>query len=182
MASATAEVRVAPSWMYVNEVRLVAVVTGAAMVVLGVGLLIYLVDGPEQADTVDVFLGTGVFLILFAVLLFVPRLRSRGALSFSLVVEHGMDEAELAVTSAVEESGRKSHVTVAKSRFGRPPREIVIEGLGWRFSLHAAPYRERKDDGTEWTEIAQVGLANEADEVARELRERVLTRLATSRA
>lgn len=180
MAEATAEVRIAPSWMYVNEIRLVAVVLAASMVVLGIGLLIYLVDGVEQMDTVDVFLGTGVFFLLFALLLFVPRLRSRGAMSFSLLVESALDEVEVAVTSAVEDSGRKAHVTVIRSRSPRPPREVEVDGVPWAFSLRAAPYRERKEDGTQWTEIVQKGLSNEGDEVARDLRERVLSRLATS--
>ena len=180
MDGATAEARAVPSWMYVNEFRIIIVVLGAAMVVLGIGLLIFLVDGAGQLDTVDVFLGAGVFFLFFTLLLFVPRLRSRGAMSFSLLVELAMDEVEAAVTSAVEESGRKAQVTVLKSRFQRPPREIVIDGVPWTFTLRAAPYRERKEDGTQWTEIVQKGLAKEGDEVARELRERVLSRLATS--
>ncbi|HYM39875.1 MAG TPA: hypothetical protein VEY12_07000 [Thermoplasmata archaeon] len=180
MAEATSEAHAAPSWMYVNEMRVIGFVMAAAMLVLGIGLLIYIVDGAEQMDTVDVFLGTGVFFILFAVLLFVPRLRSRGAMSFSLLVEDDLDDVERAVASAVEESGRKPSVTAGQARFRRPPREIAVEGVSWKFTLQAAPYRERKEDGTQWTEIIQVGLENEKDEVARELRERVLTRLATS--
>jgi len=180
MAEVATEVRMAPSWMYVNELRLVTVVLGAAIVVLGIGLLVFLVDGPEQMDTVDVFLGTGVFFILFTVFLFVPRLRSRGAISFTLLVEHSMDEVEIAVTEALQASGRVAHVEVQKSRFQRPPREVVIDGLTWRFSLRAAPYRESRAEGTPWTEIVQTGLQKEEDEVARDLRERVLSRLATS--
>ncbi len=180
MAEATATARAAPSWMYVNEVRLITVVLGASMVVLGVGLLIYLVDGAEQMDTVDVLLGTGVFFLLFALFLFVPRLRSRGPMSYTLLVEHALDEVETAVTSAVEDSGLKAHVTVRKSRFQRPPREVAVDGVSWSFTLRAAPYRERREDGTQWTEVVQKGLPDEKDEAARDLRERVLSRLAAS--
>ncbi len=180
MVEATAEIRAAPAWMYVNEVRLISMVLGASMVVLGLGLLIYVVDGTEQMDTVDVLLGTGVFFLLFTLLLFVPRLRSRGPMSFSLLVEHALDEVETAVTAAIEETGRKAHVTVLRARFQRPPREVAIDGVPWTFALRAAPYRERKEDGTQWTEIVQKGFPDAKDEVARELRERVLSRLATS--
>ncbi len=180
MVEATAEARAPASWMYVNEMRLFAMVLGASMVVLGIGVLLYVVDGTDQLDTVDVLLGTGVFFLLFAVLLFVPRLRSRGPLSFSVLVEFGLDEVEGAVIAAVEGSGRKAHVTVLRSRFARPPREVAVDGVSWTFVLKAAPYRERRQDGTQWSEIVQKGLPGAEDEVARELRERVLSRLATS--
>lgn len=180
MAEPAADVRAAPSWMYVNEVRLVAFVLGASMVVLGIGLLLYLAAGYSEMETVDVLLGAGVFFLVFALLLFVPRLRSRGAKSFSLLVEYSLDDVQTAVTAAVEESGRKAQVEVGRSRFVRPPREIVIDGLPWGFSLHAAPYREARGSPAEWTEIVQKGLTDEKDEVALELRERVLSRLATS--
>ncbi len=182
MAEAAAGARVAPSWMYVNELRLVAVATGAAFLVLVIGILVYLAYGQDQMDTVDVFLGTGVFFILFTLLLFVPRVRSRGGMSFSLLVESALDEVEVAVTSAVEDTGRKAHVTVRPSRFRRAPREVAIEGLSWRFSLKAAPYREEKAVGTQWTEIVQTGLQSEKDEAARDLRERVLSRVTASNA
>ena len=180
MASSPTSVRVAPAWMFVNEVRLMAIVLGAAMVVLGMGLLLYLVGSPDQMETVDVFLGVGVFFLLFALLLFVPRLRSRGAMSYSLLVEYALDEVETAVTSAIEETGRKARVTAVKSRAARPPRDVVIEGVPWTLTLRAAPYRERKEDGTQWTEIVQKGLPQEGDEVALELRSRILSRLVTS--
>ena len=179
MAQATSEVRTPLAWMYVNELRIIGIVSGAAIVVLGLGYLLYFVDGADFMDAVDVFLGTGVFFILFTVLLFLPRVRSRGAMSFSLLVEDALDEVEMAVTGAVEAAGHKPNVTILRSRFGRPPREVAIEGLSWKFALRAAPYRERRDEGTQWTEIVQVGVQNEKDEVARDLRERVLSRRTT---
>ncbi len=180
MAETTAEVRAPLTWMYVNEVRVIGFVLGAAMVVLVAGMLLYVEGGTHQLDTVDVFLGTGVFFLLFALLLFVPRLRSRGPMSFSLHVAHGMDEVELAVTAAIEASGRKWDIARRKSRFSRPPRAITVHGLAWRFTLRAAPYRESRGEGMEWTEIVQSGLTDEKDEVARDLRERVLGRLTAS--
>lgn len=180
MAEEPPAARPTPAWMFVNEVRVVVIVLGAAIVVLAIGMTLFLLTGTDQLDTVDVFLGTGVFFLLFTLLLFVPRLRTRGAMSFSLLVEHPLEDVEMAVTGAVEDAGRKARVEVLRARYQRPPREVLIEGLSWRFALRAAPYRERREDGTQWTEIVQAGLQNQEDEVARELRERVLSRLATS--
>ena len=180
MAEATAEARTPPSWMYVNDVRILVMLLGVACVVLGLGLLLFLAYGAEHSDTVDVLLGTGVFLMLFCFLLFLPRLRSRGPTSFSLLVEQPMEDVEEAVKGAVEETGRKARVEILRARFQRPPRAVYIDGVSWKFSLRDAPYRERKEDGTRWTEIVQSGFENTEDEVARELRERVLSRLATS--
>lgn len=167
------------SWMYVNDARLVSRLLGAAMVVLGLGLLITLAYGPDQNDTVDVFLGTGVFLLLFSVMLFLPRIRNRGAMSYSLVVGRGMDDVEAAVMGAMQEAGRTARVEVVPVRLRTPPRDVFVEGVPWRFSLRNASYREQRGDDTRWTEVVQAGLENEEDEVARELRERVLSRLAT---
>ena len=169
----------APSWMYVNDLRLVSRFLGAAMLLLGIGLLVTIVYGPEENDTVDVLLGTGVFIQIFSVLLFVPRLRARGGMSYSLVVGHGMDDVEAAVKGAVEESGRTARIEVVPARLRKPPRQVFIEGVPWRLSLRNAAYREQRGDETRWTEIVQSGLENEKDEVARELRERILSRLTT---
>ncbi len=180
MASATAEVRSPPSWMYVNDIRILFMLLGGACVVLGLGLLLFEVYGAEQEDTVDVLLGTGVFLLLFCLLLFLPRLRSRGPRSFSLLVERPMDDVQEAVRAAAVETGRTVRVEIRRSRFARPPRTVFVDGVAWRFSLRAAPYREREKDGTSWTELVQSGFEKMEDEVARDLRERVLSRLTTS--
>jgi uncharacterized membrane protein YkgB len=82
------------SWMYVNDLRLVSRFLGAAMVVLGIGVLVAFAYGPDQNDTVDVLLGTGVFILIFSVLLFLPRIRTRGAMSYTLVVGHGLDDVQ----------------------------------------------------------------------------------------
>jgi hypothetical protein len=180
MAKAMVETRASPAWIYVNDARILLMLLGIACGVLGLGLLIFLAYGLEQMDTVDVLFGTGVFLMLFCLLLFLPRLRSRGPTSFSLLIEQPMDEVEEAVTGAIEETGRKARIEVLRARFERSPRSVFVEGVSWNFSLRNAPFRERKEDGTKWTEIVQSGFENEEDKVARELRERVLRRLTTS--
>ncbi len=179
MASATPEAPAPPNWMYVNDARLISGFLGLAMVVLGLGLLITLAYGPDQNDTVDVFLGAGVFVLVFSVFLFFPRLRSRGPMSYSLVIGQGMDAVEEAVKGAVEASGRTARVEIVRARLRLPPRNVFIEGVPWRLSLRSAAYREQRGDETRWTEIVQAGLDDEKDEVARELRERILSRLTT---
>ncbi len=179
MATAVEQPRAPPSWMYVNDARLVMRLLGFAMVVLGVGVLLTLAYGPDVNDTVDVLLGAGVFILIFSVLIFLPRLRSRGPMSYSLVIGHGMDDVEVAVKGAVEESGRAARVEVVPARLRMPPRLVLIDGVPWRLALRNAAYREQRGDDTRWTEIVQTGLDNEKDEVARELRERILSRLTT---
>lgn len=183
MADATADaapVSTPPSWMFVNDLRILAMLLAGACVVLVLGLALFEAYGVEHEDTVDVLLGTGVFLMLFCLLLFLPRLRSRGPRSFTLLVERSMDDVQEAVKAAAQESGRVARVEVARSRFKRPPRTVHLEGVTWRFTLRAAPYRERETDGTSWTEIVQSGFENTEDEVARDLRERILVRVTTS--
>ncbi len=179
MADSSAGDAPPPSWMYVNDLRLVSRFLGTAMVVLGIGILVAYTYGPDENDTVDVLLGTGVFILLFSVLLFLPRLRSRGGMSYSLVVGHGMDEVETAVKGAAEDSGHPARVEVVPVRLRTPPRDVFIEGVPWRLTLRNAAYREQRGDDTRWTEIVQAGLDSEKDEVARELRERILSRLTT---
>ncbi len=183
MAEATAEaapVRTPPSWMYVNDLRILTMLLGGACVVLGLGLALFEAYGLEHEDTVDVLLGTGVFLLLFCLLLFLPRLRSRGPRSFSLLVERPMDDVQEAVTAAAAEVGRNVRVEVARGRSARPPRHVLVDGVAWTFTLRAAPYREQARDRTSWTELVQSGFETMEDEVARDLRERVLGRLTTS--
>lgn len=183
MAEATAEaapVPAPPSWMYVNDLRILTMLLGGACVVLGLGLVLFEAYGLEHEDTVDVLLGTGVFLMLFCVLLFLPRLRSRGPRSFSLLVERPMDDVQEAVTAAAAEMGRDVRVEVARGRSARPPRHVFVDGVAWKFTLRAAPYREQAREGTRWTELVQTGFEKMGDEAARDLRERVLGRLTTS--
>lgn len=169
--------RDAPNWMYVNDARIAIMLLGVACVVLGIGLLLLLGYGAEHVDTVDALLGIGVFLLLFCLILFIPRFRSRGPMSYSLLVERSMNDVEELVRKAVEESGRTAHVEVAPSRLERPARAVFVGGVGWRFSLRPAPYRERRDEGTVWTELVQCGFREGEDEAAQEIRERVLSRL-----
>ncbi len=165
------------TWLYVNDVRLVVGFLGVAVVMFGVGMLLMIVLGPDGVEGADFLLGLGVFIVLFAALLFVPRLRSRGAMSYSLVVPGPMDLVADAVREAVEASGRKARVEVLRARFEAPPRTVRVEGVAWHFTLKDAPYRRTHGDHSPWTELVQAGLDNEGDEFAKDLRERVASLL-----
>ncbi len=166
------------TWLYANDIRLVTGFLGAAMVVFGMGMLLLIALGPDGLEGADFFLGLGIFISLFAALLFIPRLRSRGPMSYSLVVPREMNLVEDAVRAALEASGLKAEVEVAKARFEVPPRTVRVDGVLWHFALRDAPYRRTRGDSSHWTELVQARLDDEKDEVARELRERVASRLA----
>ncbi len=169
-----------PAWAYVNDLRFGAIFLGVAMFVFGAGMLVVILGGVDEAATADLLLAIGIFLVIFTILLALPRIRARGAVSYSLLVEQSMDAAEQSVRSALEEMGHKVHIDVELSRSGRPPRVVRVDGVASRFLLRAAPYREQRGRGTSWTEIVQAGLGKESDEATRELRERVAARLTAS--
>ncbi len=170
----------AAAWSYVNDLRFGGIFLGSSMVVLGVGMLVVIVGGVDGAATADLLLIIGIFLLIFTVLLSLPRIRSRGAVSYSLHVERSMDDVENAVRSALAGTGHEVRVEVTTSRARRPPRVVHVDGVASRFLVRAAPYREERGKGTTWTELAQVGMSTGSDEVARELRDRISARLAAS--
>lgn len=165
------------AWTYANDLRLGGFFLGMTMVIFGAGMLVVVVGGANEADTADLLLAIGIFVLVFTVLLTLPRLRSRGAMSYSLHVERSMDDVEAAVRLALEGMGHMVRVEVKPSRLRRPPRLVQVDGVAPRFLLKAAPYREERGKGTVWTELVQIGIEQASDELARELRDRVATRL-----
>ena len=166
-----------PSWTYSNDLRITTAFLGVAMVLFGADAAIVVAYGTDMASEADALLGIGVFLLVFTVLLFVPRLRSRGPKSYSLVVELSMDEAEIAVKEAAEARGQKVDVAIKESRSARPPRTLTVEGLPMRILLKAAPYREHGRGSPPWTEIVASGDGVERDATSRDLRDRIVSRV-----
>ncbi len=156
--------------------RLTAMFMGLALFLLAMALLVAVGVGPDEFSLVDLLLGAGVFLILFTGLLLVPRLWGRGAMSYSLVVPHSLDTAEDAVRGALQDTGRSPAVEVQTSRFGGTARMIRTDGLGTRFVVKIAAYRATSREDP-WTEIVQTGLPRADDATARDLRERIASRL-----
>lgn len=166
-----------PSWTYANDLRIITAFLGVAMVLFGVDAAVVVAFGIDMASEADVLLAIGVFLLVFTVLLFVPRLRSRGPRSYSLVVEVSMDEAEIAVKEAAEEGGQKVDVAIKESRSARPPRTLTVVGLPMRIVLKAAPYREHGRGSPPWTEIVASGDGVDRDASSKEFRDRIMSRI-----
>jgi hypothetical protein len=168
---------VAASWSYANDARILRLFLGGTLVVLGIVAAIVASSptDPETAAVADVLLAMAIFLLIFGILVFVPRVLSRGSMSYSLHVERSLDDVESTVREAVEAVGRSPRVEVRDSRLKmkRPPRTVRIDGVPTRILLRAAPYRERRVEGTSWSEIVLVGLPSAGDEFALELRKRI---------
>src|SRR3989304_10173317 len=83
-------------WVYANPWRLLSGFLGAAMVLLGIGLLGVTQVGADAAFGAGILLAIAAFLLVFAVLLFLPRLRRHGTLSFRVDVPRSVEEVEAA--------------------------------------------------------------------------------------
>lgn len=165
-----------PAWSYANNWRIVVAFLGLTMVFLGVGLLAVLAFGNDAGLAGVTLLTLATFLLVFAMLVFLPRLARRGSVSFSLRSRRSPTDAERAVREAIEESGGAPHVEILKSRSETPPRIVTAEGIPSRFRIVATRVRAGRTDGSEWTEIIQSVTPTDEDE-ARALRERIAARL-----
>lgn len=147
------------------------------MILLGIGLLGVAQVGADAAFGAGVLLGIAVFLLVFVLLLLVPRLRRDGMFSFRLVVPASVDEVEAALREALGAAGRTVRVEVVRSRAPNPPRLVITEGVPARFLLGALSRRE-SGDRLETTEVVQIGIRDAGDEGARQLRDLVSGALA----
>ncbi len=166
----------ATDWAYANNWRIAAAFLGLAIAFLGIGVLVVSTYGDEAGFAGATLLTIATFLLVFSVLVFLPRLAHRGSVSFSLLARRSMDDAERAVRDVIEATGRAPRVEVAKSRSPHPPRIVIAEGVSLRFRIEAT--RSRKGEGDEgvWTEIVQ-SVTPAAEEQARALRELIASRL-----
>lgn len=103
-------------WAYANNGRAATVFLSVAIVLLVIGLLAVATLGSDAGFAGAASLTIATFLLVFSVLVFLPRLARRGAASFSVYSRRSMDEAERAVREAIEASGRTARVELAKSR------------------------------------------------------------------
>src|SRR5437870_12947200 len=118
-----------------------------------------------------------MFLLVFALLVFLPRLARRGAASFSVYSRRSVDEAVKAVREAIEVSGKKARVDVVKSRSDHPPRIVTAEGVPSRFRIEVTRHPAGAEGGLEWTEIVESSASRDGEE-NQVLRRRVTERLA----
>jgi hypothetical protein len=163
-------------WTYANNGRIAFVFMAFAVILLVLGLLAVVSFGSDAATGGSALLTIAIFLLVFTVLVFLPRLVRRGAVSFSVYSRRSIDEVEKAVRDAMEAVGRTPQVERIKSRLGRPPRIVTAEGSPARFRIEATRHPPANLESGEWTEIVESFLPREAKE-AQALRDKVTERL-----
>jgi hypothetical protein len=142
-------------WAYANNARITAFFLGIAILMILVGFMAVAAFGPDAALAAGAFLALAVFLLVFSILVFLPRLMQRGAVSFSVYSRRSVDEAESAVRSVIEASGRKARVERPRSRSRSPPRIVIVEGFPARFRIEATRHAASSSGPGEWTEIIE---------------------------
>src|SRR5881409_3754449 len=110
-------------WAYSNDGRIAFVFLGLAIVLLSIGLLAVTALGSDAANGGVALLAIAMFLLVFSVLVFVPRLARRGPASFSFYSRRSLDEAVKAVREAIEASGRTPRVEIVESSASRDGAE-----------------------------------------------------------
>src|SRR3989442_1333329 len=133
--------------------------------------------GSDAANGGVALLAVAMFLLVFSVLVFVPRLARRGPASFSFYSRRSLDEAVKAVREAIEASGRTPRVDIVKSRSERPPRIVTAEGIQARFRIEVTRHAAGSARGREWTDIVASSASRDGAE-AQALRKKVMERLA----
>ena len=164
-------------WSYSNDGRIAFVFLALAIVLLAIGLMAVTAFGSDAANGGVALLAIAMFLVVFSVLVFVPRLARRGPSSFSFYSRRSLDEAVKAVREAIEASGRTPRVDIVKSRSERPPRIVTAEGIQARFRIEVTRHAAGSEGGLEWTEIVEASASRDGAE-AEALRKKVRERLA----
>jgi len=165
------------AWAYVHGWRMLFAFLGVALVILGIGFLLVLGAGPEGAFGASILLALAVFLVLFAVLLFVPRIVRRGAQTYRLVAERPPEEVEEMVRTVIEERGYRVLVEAVPSRSGHPTKIVSVDGQPVRFVLTPIVRRLRRKEPPGATDVLQIGVTGESDPAAKDLRDLVTSRL-----
>src|SRR5438876_79561 len=163
-------------WAYANNGRIAAEFLGLAILLLGIGLAVVISFGADAVNAGVALLAIATFLLVFSVLVFLPRLARRGSLSFSVYSRRSIDDAEKAVREVIEEAGRTPRVAQVKSRSNHPPRVVTAEGILARFRIEVTRHPATADGGPEWTEIVESFRARDAAD-ARALRDKITERL-----
>lgn len=162
-------------WAYANNVRIAAMFVSLSVGLLVLGILLVAAFGSQAAVASSAILAIAVFLIVFSLLVFLPRVVTRGATSFSLYSRRSLDEAEQAVRNALEALGRTVRVERVRTRFQMPSRIVTAEGFPVRVRIELSRPPAPAEAG-EWTEIIEVFPARDEAE-GRALRGKIAERL-----
>lgn len=164
-------------WTYANNAKMAMTFLGLALVLLvGFGILAGLTVGQDAAFAASALLTLAVFLLVFSALVFIPRWVQRGPMSFSVFSERSIDEAEAAVSAAIEAAGRTPRIERLESRARSPSRIVTADGVPARFRIQITRHPTSGGSGPR-TEIIEVVPRVEGDE-ARALRQKVAEQLA----
>src|SRR5881396_2234956 len=129
----------------------------------------------NHARAAVLFLGisSGMLVVgIVAVLVFVTRVATRGAVSFSIYSRRSIDEAEQAVLNALETEGKNAQVKRVRGRTKTPARIVSADGVAARFRIEVSRHAALAEPG-EWTEIIEVFPKGERPE-AQALRAKIL--------
>lgn len=164
--------------MYANNVRIAAMFLSLVIGLLVLGMLLVAAFRSEAAVASSAILAIAVFIHVFSLLVFLPRVATRGAASFSLYSRRSLDEAEQAVRAALEALGRTARVERVRTRFQTPSRVVTAEGFPVRVRIEVSRPAAPTEPG-EWTEIIEVSRARDEPE-GRALRGKIVERLESS--
>jgi hypothetical protein len=164
-------------WTYSDNYMMLAGFLVAAIAALGGGFVAVVAGGAEYASGASVLLSLGVFLVVFAVPVLVPRLTRRGARCYRLLANRPLGEVEREIRDALEASGRSLTVRAYAGRWAPAARIVSVDGAPWAIRIEATSRREAAAASPR-TEIVQVRVRGEADADAREVREMLTARLA----
>src|SRR3989454_8357767 len=115
-------------WAYANNGRIAAEFLGLAILLLGIGLAVVISFGADAVNAGVALLAIATFLLVFSVLVFLPRLARRGSLSFSVYSRRSIDDAEKAVREAIEEAGPTPPRAPGKTPSNHPPPILTAQG------------------------------------------------------
>lgn len=167
----------AGSWSYADNWRILTGFLGASIGLLAIGIAAVATARAEAAYGAGILLSVATFLVVFAVVLFFPRLARRGVKNYWLLVDRPIGEVEQEVRRALEATGRPVLVEVLRSRSDHPTRIVTAEGVSWRFRLEPVSRREIGSNAGERTEVIQVGVLGAGDPEAKAWRELVAARI-----
>src|SRR5207245_9136301 len=97
-------------WTYSNDGRIAFVFLAFAIVLLALGLLAVTAFGSDAANGGVALLATAMFLLVFAILVFLPRLARRGPARFSGYSPRSVPAPGQAARGAIAVSGARSPV------------------------------------------------------------------------
>src|SRR5206468_11704193 len=114
-------------WSYSNDGRIAFVFLALAIVLLAIGLMAVTAFGSDAANGGVALLAIAMFLLVFSVLVFVPRLARRGPARFSFSSRRSLDDAVKAVLVAIVASGRTPRADIVRPRAAQPAPIVRAE-------------------------------------------------------